>query len=60
MNEHQLAMSETTFGGRKELENPQGLIRYRLLMTLGLQRARTAREAIQVMTQLVAEYGYAR
>jgi len=59
MNEHQLAMSETTFGGRKELENPQGMIRYPLLMMLGLQRARTAREAIQVMTQLVAEHGYA-
>jgi dipeptidase len=58
MNEHQLALSETTFGGRHELDNPDGLIRYPLMMQLGLQRARTAREAIQVMTQLVAEYGY--
>jgi dipeptidase len=58
MNEHQLAMAETTFGGRKELVNPQGLLDYPLLMTLGLQRARTAREAIGVMTTLVAEYGY--
>ena len=59
MNEHQLALSETTFGGRKELENPQGMIRYPFMMQLALQRARTAREAIQVMTKLVAEYGYA-
>ena len=59
INEHQLALSETTFGGRKELLNPQGLFRYSMLMSLALQRARTAREAIDVMTKLVAEYGYA-
>jgi dipeptidase len=59
MNEHQLAMSETTFGGRKELENPQALLRYGFLMQLGLQRARTAREAIDVMIKLVDQYGYA-
>ena len=59
INEHQLALSETTFGGRKELLNPQGLLRYGVLMSLALQRARTAREAIDVMTKLVAEYGYA-
>jgi len=59
INEHQLALTETTFGGRKELENPQGMLRYGFLMSLALQRARTAREAIQVMTKLVAEYGYA-
>jgi dipeptidase len=58
MNEHQLSMAETTFGGRHELVNPQGLLSYPLLMTLGLQRARTAREAIQVMTRLVADFGY--
>jgi dipeptidase len=58
MNEHQLAMSETTFGGRKELVNPKGLFDYPRLMTLGLQRARTAREAIRVMTDLVAAHGY--
>ena len=58
MNEHQLAIAETTFGGREELHNPQGLIDCRPMMTLALQRARTAREAIQVMTRLVAEYGY--
>jgi dipeptidase len=59
MNEHQLAMSETTFGGRKELENPQAMLRYGFLMQLGLQRARTAREAIDVMIKLVDQYGYA-
>ncbi len=58
MNEFQLAMSETTFGGRPELENPQVLMEYHHLMMLGLQRARTAREAIQVMTQLADQYGY--
>ncbi len=59
INEHQLALSETTFGGRKELENPQGVLHYGFLMSLALQRARTAREAIQVMTKLVEEFGYA-
>jgi dipeptidase len=58
MNEHQLAISETTFGGRKELHNPQGLLDCAPLMILALQRARTAREAIQVMTQLVADHAY--
>ncbi|MDR1384334.1 MAG: C69 family dipeptidase [Planctomycetaceae bacterium] len=58
MNEFQLAMTETTFGGREELHNPDGMIKYPLLMTLGLQRAKTAREAIFVMTQLAEEYGY--
>ncbi len=58
MNEHQLAVSETTFGGRKELHNPQGLLDCEPLMIFALQRARTAREAIQVMTRLVAEHGY--
>ena len=59
MNEHQLAIGETTFDGREELENTQGGIPYWTLMRLALQRARTAREAIKVMTDLVAEYGYA-
>jgi dipeptidase len=58
MNEHQLAISETTFGGREELHNPLGLIDCSFLMNLALQRARTAREAIEVMTRLVAEHGY--
>lgn len=59
MNEHQLAIGETTFGGRKELRNPDGLLHYFFLMKLALQRAKTAREAIKVMTNLVEEYGYA-
>ena len=58
MNEHQLAIGETTFDGRHELQNPEGLLHYWDLMRLTLQRARTAREAIKVMTDLVAEYGY--
>ncbi|MEA2006139.1 MAG: C69 family dipeptidase [Acidobacteriota bacterium] len=59
MNEHQLAIGETTFGGRRELRNPDGLLHYFFLMKLALQRAKTAREAIKVMTDLVEEYGYA-
>lgn len=58
MNEHQLAISETTFDGRKELRNPEGLLHYWDLMRLALQRAKTAREAIEVITDLVAEHGY--
>ncbi len=59
INEHQLAIVETTFGGRSELADPDGVIDYVSLMALGLQRAKTAREAIGVMTRLVQEYGYA-
>lgn len=58
INEHQLALSETTFGGRDELENPDGLLGYWDLMQLALQRAKTAREAIKVMADLVEKYGY--
>ena len=58
MNEHQLAIGETTYGGREELVDTTGIIDYGSLMFLALQRARTAREAIQVMGDLVAEYGY--
>jgi len=58
MNEHQLAIAETTTTGRAELQNPEGLMHYWDLMQLALQRARTAREAIDVMTSLVAEHGY--
>jgi dipeptidase len=58
MNEHQLAVGETTTTGREELRNPEGLLNYWDLMWLALQRARTAREAIRVMTDLVEEYGY--
>ncbi len=58
MNEHQLAISETTFGGREELTNPDGILHYWDMMRLALERTRTAREAIRVMTELVDEYGY--
>ena len=58
MNEHQLTIHETTFGGRPELEDSTGLFDYGSLMYVTLQRARTARQAIKVMGQLVAEYGY--
>lgn len=58
MNEHQLAIGETTYTGRKELKDPKGLVDYGSLMYLALQRAKTARAAIKVMTDLVAEYGY--
>lgn len=58
MNEHQLTIGETTFGGRPELVDTTGLIDYGSLIYITLQRAATAREAIQVMTGLVEEYGY--
>ena len=58
MNDHQLAISETTTTGREELENPDGLIHYWTLMQLTLERAATAREAIEVMTGLVEAHGY--
>lgn len=59
MNERQVSIGETTFGGRKELEDPAGIVDYGSLMYLALERSATAREAIKVMTDLVAEYGYA-
>lgn len=58
MNEHQLAIAETTFGGRSELSDSTGIIDYGSLIYITLQRARNAREAIRVMTNLVKEYGY--
>ena len=58
MNENQVTIVETTFDGRLELENKDGLLDYFTLMGLALQRSTTAREAIQCMADLVAEYGY--
>lgn len=58
MNEHQLCIGETTFGGRHELADSTGIIDYGSLIYLALQRSKTAREAIRVMTDLVAKYGY--
>ncbi len=59
MNEFQLAIAETTFGGRSELSSQAGAIMdYGSLIYVALQRAKTAREAIDVMTDLVEKYGY--
>lgn len=58
MNEHQLTIGETTFGGRPELVDTTGVIDYGSLIYIALQRSRNARQAIKVMTDLVQEYGY--
>ena len=58
INEYQVTIAETTFGGREELVNPEGIIDYGSLIYIALQRSKTAREAIDVMTSLVEEYGY--
>lgn len=58
INEHQLIIAETTFGGREELVNPDGIVDYGSLIYITLQRAKTAREAIRVIDGLLQEYGY--
>lgn len=58
INEHQVAIGETTYGGLPELVDTTGIIDYGSLMYITLQRAKTAREAIRIMGELVAEYGY--
>ncbi|HKK67091.1 MAG TPA: C69 family dipeptidase [Bacteroidales bacterium] len=58
VNEHQLAIGETTYGGRSELRDSTGIIDYGSLIYLTLQRAKNAREAIKVMSELVENYGY--
>lgn len=58
MNEFQVSIGETTFGGRPELEDTTAIMDYGSLIYIALQRSRNAREAIKVMTDLVAEYGY--
>jgi len=58
MNEWQVAIGETTYGGIESLYNGQGIIDYGSLMYIALQRSKTAREAIWWMTKLVTEYGY--
>jgi dipeptidase len=58
MNEHQVSIGETTWGGREELSDSLAVVDYGSLMFLALQRAKTAREAITVMTELVAAHGY--
>ncbi len=59
MNEHQLAIGETTYTGIESLIDPEGIIDYGSLIYITLQRARNAREAIKVMSELLSEYGYA-
>ena len=58
MNEYQVAIGETTFGGREELVDTAATMDYGSLIYIGLQRSKTAREAIQVISSLMAEYGY--
>ncbi len=58
MNEHQVAITESTWGGRKELSDHKGIMDYGSLIYIALQRSQSAREAIRVMTGLVRDYGY--
>jgi len=58
MNEHQVSIGETTFGGRAELANPSNLLHYWTLMQLTLKRSKTALEAVKTLTALAEEYGY--
>lgn len=58
INEFQLTIAETTFGGREELVDTTGIIDYGSLIYITLQRAKTAREAIKIMDELVNRYGY--
>ena len=58
MNEHQLIIAETTYGGRAELEDPKGIMDYGSLIYVALERAKTAREAIAVIADLANTYGY--
>ena len=58
INEHQVSIGETTFVGREELINEEGIVDYGSLMYIALQRAKSAREAIEIMTSLANEYGY--
>ena len=58
INEWQVTIGETTYGGREEMVDTTGIIDYGSLIYIGLQRSKTAREAISVMTSLVEKYGY--
>ena len=59
MNEHQVSIGETTYGGIEGLVDPDAIVDYGSLIYITLQRAKNAREAIKVMSELVSEYGYA-
>ncbi len=58
MNQYQVTIGETTFTGRDSLSDPNGIMDYGSLIYVTLQRAKTAREAIKIMTELVQKYGY--
>lgn len=58
MNEHGLTISESTWGGRPELADTTGIMDYGSLIYVTLERAKTAREALKIMTDLVSTYGY--
>ena len=58
INEWQVTIGETTFGGREEMVDTTGIIDYGSLIYIALQRSKTAREAIDIMTSLVEQYGY--
>ena len=58
INEYQVTIGETTYGGREEMVDNTGIIDYGSLIYIALQRSKTAREAIKVMTSLVETYGY--
>ena len=58
INEYQVSIGETTFGGREEMVDTTGILDYGSLIYIALQRSKTAREAIKVMTELTETYGY--
>lgn len=58
INEYQVTIGETTYGGREEMVDPTGILDYGSLIYIALQRSKTAREAIRVMTTLAETYGY--
>ena len=58
MNEHQVSIGETTYGGRSELVDTTGIVDYGSLIYIALQRSKSAREAIKIMAELMANHGY--
>ncbi|MEG0517535.1 MAG: C69 family dipeptidase, partial [Bacteroidales bacterium] len=59
MNENQVVIGESTWGGLEQMRDPQGILDYGSLIYITLQRAKTAREAIEIYTSLADQYGYA-
>ncbi len=58
INEYQVAIGETTYGGREEMVDTTGILDYGSLIYIAFERSKTAREAIEVMTTLTEKYGY--